>query len=104
MAYLTNKTFPSGNWTYEGESYGFIHATGLWEDLRFPAQAINPPGPTGAPGRSSDTAMLEFDKNATEMLAGAAQMPHSWKSPSNPCNAPKWSSDRRRTAGIISLV
>lgn len=49
-----------------------------WDDLRFPAQGINPPGPTGAPGRNTDDGLLDFDADATETIAGCAQLPHSW--------------------------
>jgi hypothetical protein len=54
-----------------------------WEDLRFPSQAINPPGGITNPNRSETTAMLEFAGNADNMIAGIAQMPHSWKEESD---------------------
>jgi len=51
-----------------------------WEDLRFPAQGINPQGGgTRAPSVESDTGMLLFDPDRQEIAAGVAQMPHSWK-------------------------
>lgn len=77
----SGNTVASANYT--GSGYGFIHNTGLWEDLRFPAQAINPPGGDADPGRNSSTGLLEFDKGKTETIAGVAQMPHSWKSGTN---------------------
>ena len=51
-----------------------------WEDLRFPAQSINPSGaPTGA---SFDTTTrpgtLIFSGTAENHVAGVAQLPHSW--------------------------
>jgi len=53
----------------------------LWDDLRFPAQGINPLG--GASDPDVDTAdpfagTLLFDDAKTEIVGGVAQMPHSW--------------------------
>ena len=52
---------------------------GVWEDLRFPAQGINPPGAVSDPDRDTTTGFLLFAKAATEIIAGIAQMPHAWK-------------------------
>lgn len=65
---------------YTGAEYGFVHSTGLWEDLRFPATGINPPGAESDPDRSTVTGLLMFDKASTESVVGVAQLPHSWKS------------------------
>jgi len=51
---------------------------GVWEDLRFPAQGINPPGNVGDPAVSTVTGLLEFSGTADNLIAGAAQMPHGW--------------------------
>lgn len=54
----------------------------LWDDLRFPAQGLNPPGAVSDPGvDNSSTFMgtLLFDAASTELIAGVAQLPHSWK-------------------------
>jgi len=50
----------------------------VWEDLRFPAQGINPPGQVSDPDIDTDGTLL-FDKAGTELVAGVAQLPHSWK-------------------------
>lgn len=50
-----------------------------WDDLRFPAQAINPPGVTASPTRNETTGLLEFSGTVDNIIAGVAQMPHSWK-------------------------
>jgi len=50
-----------------------------WEDLRFPVQAINPPGLPGDPSIEAGSGMFMFSASATNTLMGAAQMPHSWK-------------------------
>ena len=52
-----------------------------WDDLRFPAQGINPAGAAGPP-TVDDTAFpgtLLFSGSAENTIAGVAQMPHRWK-------------------------
>lgn len=49
-----------------------------WDDLRFPASGINPPGAASDPGRSTTTALLEFSGTQDNLIAGVAQMPHAW--------------------------
>lgn len=58
-----------------------------WEDLRFPAQSINTAGAVAAPTVDNNdpasvaTAVpgsLIFAGNADNMVAGVAQLPHSW--------------------------
>ena len=49
-----------------------------WDDLRFPAGGINPPGAASDPARSNTTGLLEFSGSADNIIAGVAQMPHSW--------------------------
>lgn len=51
----------------------------VWDDLRFPAQGINPPGATSDPARSTTTGLLEFSGTADNVICGVAQMPHAWK-------------------------
>jgi hypothetical protein len=54
-----------------------------WDDLRFPAQAINPAGavapPTVITSLTGYAGGLSFSGSADNVIAGAAQMPHSWK-------------------------
>lgn len=54
-----------------------------WDDLRFPAQSINPAGAVAAPSvittESDFPGALSFAGNADNMIAGVAQMPHAWK-------------------------
>lgn len=60
----------------------FLEPQDGWDDLRFPAQAINPAGAVAAP--TVDTTLsgfpgsLLFAGNAENVIAGIAQMPHSW--------------------------
>ena len=49
-----------------------------WEDLRFPATGINPPGADSDPTLSDTSGLLEFSKSAVNTIIGVAQMPHSW--------------------------
>lgn len=80
MAYLTN--FIVDSLTHTSGSYGLVHSDGLWEDLRFPAQGINPPGAASDPSRNTTDGLLEFSDSADNIVAGAAQMPHGWISES----------------------
>lgn len=50
-----------------------------WDDLRFPAQGINPAGAAAPPTVSNTTGMLEFAGNADNVISGIAQLPHAWK-------------------------
>jgi len=50
-----------------------------WDDLRFPATAINPPGQVSDPDVEATTGLLLFDAAGTELIYALAQMPHSWK-------------------------
>ena len=53
-----------------------------WDDLRFPAQGINPAGAAAAP--AVDTTLdgfpgtLLFSGSQENVIAGVAQMPHAW--------------------------
>ncbi|MBK6848994.1 MAG: hypothetical protein IPG96_16160 [Proteobacteria bacterium] len=49
---------------------------GQTEDLRYPAQGINPPGAASDPARNASTGLLEFSASKTNVIAGVAQMPH----------------------------
>lgn len=61
-----------------GEVIGFG-----WDDLRFPAQGINPIGAASDP--AVDTTLADFPGtmlfagNAENIVAGIAQMPHAWQ-------------------------
>jgi len=49
----------------------------LWDDLRFPAQNIRVPAGSGASEHTSGA--IEFAGNADGIVAGVAQMPHTWR-------------------------
>lgn len=50
-----------------------------YEDLRFPASAINPPGAAEDPDFDTTNCGWLFDPGATEVLYVLAQIPHAWK-------------------------
>lgn len=50
-----------------------------WDDLRFPASAINPAGSTAPASVDTDDGSLSFAGNSDQICAGIAQMPHAWK-------------------------
>lgn len=50
-----------------------------WEDLRFPAQGINPAGSPSPAGVDTDTGALSFAGNQDNVVGGIAQMPHGWR-------------------------
>jgi hypothetical protein len=49
-----------------------------WDDLRFPAQAINPPGQASDPDLEPDTGCWLFAASGTELIYAVVQMPHAW--------------------------
>jgi len=62
----------------EGFVNGQLNLVEYWDDLRFPASGLNPPGPLNAPDTDADTGLLIFSNNASDVIAGLAQMPHAW--------------------------
>ncbi len=50
-----------------------------WDDLRFPATAINPPGQVNDPDWDNTKGGWLFAASSTEQLWLIAQLPHAWK-------------------------
>lgn len=50
----------------------------VWDDLKFPATAINPPGAVSDPDVQTTSGLLLFDAAGTELIYALAQMPHAW--------------------------
>ena len=50
-----------------------------YEDLRFPATAVNPPGQAEDPDWDQVTPGWRFDASTTEVIHLIAQLPHQWK-------------------------
>jgi hypothetical protein len=51
----------------------------FWEDLRFPAQGINPAGAPAPAGVDTSSGLLSFSGTTDNVIGGVAQMPHAWK-------------------------
>lgn len=66
-------------WNEVGHFDKGVGDIGKWEDLRFPASSINPPGLISDPDRSNEDGTYLFGAAGTEILMGVAQLPHSWK-------------------------
>lgn len=49
-----------------------------WDDLRFPAQGIDPVGGVGSATRDAASGLLAFSGVADNAMAGVAQLPHAW--------------------------
>jgi hypothetical protein len=49
-----------------------------WDDLRFAATTINPPGLISDPDTDTNTGGLLFDKTGTEIVIFIGQMPHGY--------------------------
>jgi hypothetical protein len=49
-----------------------------WDDLRFPAVGINPPGLISDPGLDTTNGCFLFDAAGTEAVVLSAQLPHAW--------------------------
>ena len=56
-----------------------INPTDRWEDLRFPAAGINPPGAVADPTVNTTNGLLEFAAAATNTIAFQVQLPHAWE-------------------------
>lgn len=62
------------------EAYAHAPRTdGAWDDLRFPAQAINVAGPSGAPTWDTTNIGLAFSATLDNDIQCIAQMPHAWR-------------------------
>jgi len=57
--------------------------TDRWDDLRFPAATVNPPGAASDPDRDTTDGNLLFDGASTELVLFLALMPHKWKDASD---------------------
>lgn len=51
----------------------------VWDDLRFPATAINPPGQVSDPDWDATIGGWLFDSGSTELIYLIVEMPHTWK-------------------------
>lgn len=75
----TNSSSPVSAWVYTERGW-VANGAPVWDDLRFPAQGINPAGQTDAPSIDTTTfpGTLLFSASVVNLIAGVAQMPHAW--------------------------
>lgn len=82
---------------------GNFTLTMTWDDLRFPAQGINPAGIADAP--SIDTTVfpgtLLFSSSAPNYIAGVAQLPHSWERGSSLYPHIHWAKSTSASGGVV---
>jgi len=85
----TRSTVRASNETQEGFGSGLVqrkqvilaqvdNRPSLWDDLRTPAVAINPPGAASDPDRDTADGTLLFSPTSTELIYGEDQLPHVW--------------------------
>lgn len=72
-----NISMPDGSVLTVGGDVTLTDTT--WDDLRFRAAGINPPGAASDPTRDTSDGRLTFSATASNIIAIQAQMPHSWK-------------------------
>jgi len=75
--------------------------TPVWDDLRFPAQGINPPGVASDPTVEANTGLLLFSPTLTNVVAGVAQLPHSWVEGSVVVPHVHWQKTTSEAGGVL---
>lgn len=85
-----------------GSLYAVIQGES-WDDLRFPAQGINPAGAVAPPTVDQTTypGTLLFAHNATNLIAGVAQMPHAWLEGTTIRPHVHWSKTTSASGGVV---
>jgi hypothetical protein len=72
-----------------------------FEDLRFPATAINPPGAASDPDVEAASGLLLFAAGTTELVYALAQMPHSWSEGSGVFPHVHWQKTTSATGNVL---
>ena len=57
----------------------FVLGNTFWDDLKFPAAGINPPGAASDPTRDTTDGRWSLSASAVNIIALQVQMPHGWK-------------------------
>lgn len=73
----------------------------FFDDLRFPAAGINPPGAASDPARDTTDGRLVFSASAVNIIAIQAQMPHNWKQGSTIHPHIHWSPTSTHTGNVL---
>jgi len=82
IVFADSAEFGSGSNLGKFESDGtlvFYNDATVWDDLRFPATAVNPPGAVSDPDFDATNIGWLFDDGTTETLMMIGQMPHARK-------------------------
>lgn len=88
--------------TVEGQRMNFVQSP-RWDDLRFPAQGINPAGQTDAPSVDTTTfpGTLLFSGSTVNLIAGVAQMPHAWERATSIHPHVHWAKTTSAAGGVV---
>jgi hypothetical protein len=78
----------------------FILKNTFWEDLRFPASGINPPGAASDPTVDTTDGRLVFSASAENIVAIQVQMPHAWREGSTIHPHIHWSPTSTNTGNV----
>lgn len=73
----------------------------VWDDLRFPAQGINPAGAPAPPTVDTADGTLVFSASQTNIIAGIAQLPHQWKEGSTVNPHIHWCPSNTNTGNVL---
>ena len=73
----------------------------VWDDLRFPAVGIDPPGAVSDPSRDTTDGRLVFSASAVNTIAIQAQLPHAWKEGSAIRPHLHWSAEDANAGNVV---
>ena len=79
----------------------FVGNATVFEDLRAPATAINPPGQVSDPDWDNANGGWLFDAGSTEILWILFQLPHAWKEGSTIYPHVHWSPTNTNTGNVL---
>ena len=86
------------------EAYAHAPRTdGAWDDLRFPAQSIDRPGPTAGPTWDTTHIGHGFSASAVNELQFIGQMPHAWRQGSSIRPHIHWEANTGFTPGTAAV-
>ena len=77
---------------------------GVYDDLRFAAAAINPPGLASDPSRDSDDGCFLFSATLINLITIQAQMPHEWAEGTPIVLHLHWSPTNTNTGNVLWRV
>ena len=98
----SNPSYPISSWVYTERGW-VPNGAPVWDDLRFPAQGINPSGQAAAPSvdRTAFPGTLLFSNTVANLIAGVAQMPHAWNRGTEIHPHLHWSKTTNAAGGVV---